>query len=72
MENMNISDKFLKNEVIYWLNALQEANGNDEIGKKAIEILENENKIQEIIEKLHDDEEIWETMHNCIEYYMHH
>ena len=63
---------FLKNEVKYRLEALVQENSIDEEGKKALEILEDKEKLNRIIDKVNNDEEVWEILHRSIEYYMFH
>lgn len=56
-------------EVKYWLQALADDNSNDEIGKKALSILDNEEKIKEITDELvNGSDDMWEEIHTTIEH----
>ena len=72
MEKETYIEKGFIDEIIYYLNSLYYGNSTDELGTKAEEILNDDEKIRDLKDKLIEDDEIWETIHNTIEYYMFH
>ena len=61
-------EKAFEVEVEYWLKALVDENSNDEIGKKAQEVLDDKNKMREIVNELVDgSDDLWEDIHRRIE-----
>ena len=55
-------------EVKYWLQALIDDNPNDEIGVKALNIIDDDKKINEIVDELvNGSDDIWEAIHLKIE-----
>ena len=61
-------EKAFEVEVEYWLKALVDENSNDEIGKKAQEVLDDKNKMKEIVNELVDgSDDLWEDIHRRIE-----
>ena len=61
-------EKAFEVEVEYWLKALVDENSNDEIGKKAQEVLDDKNKMKEIVNELvNGSDDLWEDIHRRIE-----
>lgn len=60
-------EKGIADEVIYWLGELSGENGNDEIGKRAQEVLDNSEEVEKIVEKILDSDDLWEDLHLRIE-----
>lgn len=61
-------EKAFETEVKYWLQALADDNSNDEIGQKALSVLDDETKIKEIVNELvNGSEDLWEDIHLKIE-----
>lgn len=66
---MDKMDVALKNEIEYWLQTLINEYSGDKIADKCEEILKDNNKIKDIIDKLNEDLQIWSLLHEKIEYY---
>lgn len=61
-------EKAFTTEVKYWLEELVNEKSNDEIGKKATAVLEDEAKVKEIVDELvNGSDDIWEDIHRRIE-----
>ena len=61
-------EKAFEVEVEYWLKALVDEDSNDELGKKAQEVLDDKNKMKEIVNELVDgSDDLWEDIHRRIE-----
>lgn len=61
-------EKAFTTEVKYWLQALIDDNSNDEIGVKALNIIDDEAKIKEIVDELvNGSDDLWEEIHLKIE-----
>lgn len=61
-------EKAFEVEVEYWLKALVDENSNDEIGKKAQEVLDDKAKMKSIVDELvNGSDDLWEDIHRRIE-----
>ena len=61
-------EKAFEVEVEYWLQALVDEDSNDEIGKKAQEVLNNKAKMKSIVDELvNGSDDLWEDIHRKIE-----
>lgn len=61
-------EKAFTTEVKYWLQTLIDENSNDEIGKKAKAVIEDEAKVKEIVNELvNGSDDLWEDIHMKIE-----
>lgn len=61
-------EKAFEVEVEYWLQALVDEDSNDEIGKKAQEVLDDKAKMKSIVDELvNGSDDLWEDIHRRIE-----
>lgn len=61
-------EKAFTTEVKYWLQTFIDENGNDELGKKAKAVIEDEAKVKEIVDELvNGSDDLWEDIHMKIE-----
>ncbi len=55
-------------EVKYWLQALIDDNPNDEVGVQALNVIDDESKVKEIVDELvNGSDDLWEAIHLKIE-----
>lgn len=61
-------EKAFTTEVKYWLQTLIDENSNDEIGQKAIDVVDNDEKVKSIVDELvNNSDDLWEEIHLRIE-----
>ena len=61
-------EKAFEVEVEYWLKALVDEDSNDELGKKAQEVLDDKAKMKSIVDELvNGSDDLWEDIHRRIE-----
>lgn len=61
-------EKAFTTEVKYWLQTFIDENSNDELGKKAKAVIEDEAKVKEIVNELiNGSDDLWEDIHMKIE-----
>lgn len=61
-------EKAFTTEVKYWLQTLIDEKSNDEIGKKATSVIEDDAKVKEIVDELvNGSDDLWEDIHMKIE-----
>ena len=68
-DNPSMLETAIKEEVRYWIQELANENTNDVTGQRALELLDDEAKLDEITNAILDDDDIWETIHIKIEQY---
>lgn len=62
-------EKAFTTEVKYWLQSFVDENSNDDVGKKASAILNDDKKIKEIVDELiNGSDDLWEDIHMKIEH----
>ena len=55
-------------EVKYWLQSLADENSNDEVGQKAIDVVDSDEKVKSIVDELvNGSDDLWEEIHLKIE-----
>jgi hypothetical protein len=66
--NTNI-EKGLRDEVKYWIQSLIDERQTDATGQRALDLIDDEKAIQDIVDDLLMDDDIWELIHIKIEQY---
>ena len=61
-------EKAFTTEVKYWLQSLADENSNDEIGQKAMGVVDDDEKVKSIVDELvNNSDDLWEEIHLKIE-----